>query len=186
MSMGERPSGIENAGREPETAARLLAQVRAVATELRPHLADAPVTLDSLLDKDLGFDSLGRVEVLVRLERVFGVSLPETVFADAETPRDLLRAILGASGAPAAAAAIDGGALGDAALGETAVPFAAETLTEVLDWHVRAHADRPHIRLYDDEGEGEAITFRELAAGAQRVAAGLQRGGFEPGRAVVI
>ena len=91
-----------NNGKDAEPAAsvlavRLLRQVREVAAELRPHLSQTPVTLDSLLDKDLGFDSLGRVELLVRIERAFGIALPENAFANAETPRDLLRAVLGAA-----------------------------------------------------------------------------------------
>ncbi|MGH6662751.1 MAG: acyl carrier protein, partial [Rhodospirillales bacterium] len=88
-----------------ETAARLLAVVREVAAELHPHLADAPVGLDSVLDKELGFDSLGRVELLVRIERAFAVTLPEQVFATVDTPRDLLRAVTAARGAAAPAAA---------------------------------------------------------------------------------
>ena len=96
--MTESPNNGKNA--EPAAsvlAVRLLRQVREVAAELRPHLSQTPVTLDSLLDKDLGFDSLGRVELLVRIERAFGIALPENAFANTETPRDLLRAVLGAA-----------------------------------------------------------------------------------------
>ncbi|MGE5800375.1 MAG: acyl carrier protein [Syntrophaceae bacterium] len=49
------------------------------------------ITLDSSLDRDAGLDSLARMELLARLESQFGIALPERVFADAETPRDLLR-----------------------------------------------------------------------------------------------
>ena len=46
----------------------------------------------------LGFDSLGRGELVARIEAAFDVTLPDQVLASAETPRDLLRAVLGAAG----------------------------------------------------------------------------------------
>lgn len=189
-------TGSPNHGKDAEPAAsipaaRLLRQVREVAAELRPHLSQTPVTLDSLLDKDLGFDSLGRVELLVRIERAFGVSLPEHAFANAETPRDLLRAVLGAAKGVKEAGGAEGIPI-QADMGHEAVdgagdlPFGAATLTEVLDWQARVHPDRPHIRLYSDEGEGETLSYRALKEGAERVAAGLQQQGFEPGRSAVV
>jgi len=76
----------------------LLATVRKLAAELHARPEEAiQVALDSSLERDLGFDSLGRVELLTRLEQVFGVSLPERVLATAETPRDLLQAVLAAT-----------------------------------------------------------------------------------------
>ncbi len=166
-------------------AAVLARVIRDLAQELHPRgLAPAALSLDSALDRDLGFDSLGRVELLARLEAAFDVALPEQLLASAETPRDLLRAVLGAGdrrqarGAPEAVAVT----LGEA----EAAPHGAETLVEVLDWHVRTHAERPHIRLYADEGEGDVITYGELWRGAQGVAAGLQREGVRPGDCVVI
>ena len=48
------------------------------------------------LARDLGLDSLGRVELLGRMEKTFGVRLPESVLGTAETPRDLLQALLSA------------------------------------------------------------------------------------------
>jgi acyl carrier protein len=73
--------------------------VREVLTELHPGRKDmGPVTLDSALEEDLGLDSLARVELLMRLERAFGVRPPEQLLSTAETPRDLLRALLAARG----------------------------------------------------------------------------------------
>ena len=82
---------------------KLLSVVAAVAREARPHV-DAYVTLDSSLERELGLDSLARVELVLRLEREFGASLPEQALASSETPRDLLRFLLAAPGqAPQAA-----------------------------------------------------------------------------------
>src|SRR5438067_10980949 len=68
---------------------RLLAVVAEVAREARPHV-DAYVALDSSLERDLGLDSLARVELVLRVEREFAARLPEPALGASETPRDLL------------------------------------------------------------------------------------------------
>ena len=68
--------------------------IRQLVLELHPRYKDTiQITLDSLLDKDLGFDSLSRVELLLRIRRTYDVSLPDQVLSRAETPRDLFQAI---------------------------------------------------------------------------------------------
>src|SRR5688572_29815668 len=76
---------------------RVLAVVATVAREARPHIT-VDVALDSSLERELGLDSLARVELVLRLEREFGSSLPEQALASSETPRDLLRFLLAAVG----------------------------------------------------------------------------------------
>ncbi len=89
----DRPPEPGRAAAAPEE--RLLAVVDALARELNPkHKRALPVTLDSSLDRDLGIDSLGRAELLLRLERAFMARLPERLLGEAETPRDLLAAVL--------------------------------------------------------------------------------------------
>ena len=84
----------------------LLETVRRFAAESHARSGgEIQVTLDSSFEKDLYLDSLGRVELLMRVERAFGISLPEQLLASAETPRDLLREILVA--APATATPIN-------------------------------------------------------------------------------
>jgi Acyl-CoA synthetases (AMP-forming)/AMP-acid ligases II len=171
----------ENSG---DMVALLLKVVRELAAELHPHhTALQLATLDSALDRDLGLDSLARVELLTRIERSFGVTLREQAFADTETPRDLLRAVLDARGtnAPFAAAEIQ-----SVPLGEAQAPHTANTLVDVLNWHVRTHPDRPHIQLMSGEDAGELITYRQLKERAEAVAAGLQQRGFQPGERAVI
>ncbi len=183
--MAERQGNGKEAVKNAETAAKLLTVVRDLAAELHPRkTAVGPATLDSALDRDLGFDSLGLVELLVRIERAFDITVPEQVLGSAETPRDLLRAVLGAeapSGTPAAAE------IKNLSLGETeAAPFSAGTLVEVLEWHVQAHPERPHIRLYSDLDEGKTITYRALKEAAERLARGLQDKGLKAGESVAI
>src|SRR5688572_4904034 len=78
----------------PPSQAAVLEVARALAGELQPQRKWGSLTLDSSLERDLGLDSLGRVELLARMEKAFGVRLPEAVLGTAETPRDLLQALL--------------------------------------------------------------------------------------------
>src|SRR5262245_45213707 len=163
----------------------LLTVVQQLALELHPHKHNAlTVTLDSALERDLGFDSLGRMELLLRLERAFGVQLPEQVLATAEVLRDLVEAVRKASigtglRVPTAvetgvSEAVDG------------IPAGATTLVEVLEWYARVHPQRRHITLYGEDEHVEEITYAGLYASAESVAAGLQAHGLQPGQTVAL
>lgn len=167
-----------------DTSSTLLATIRQLAAELhmRPEAAIL-VTLDSSLERDLGIDSLGRVELLARIEQAFGISLPEQVFITAETSRDLLQAVLAAAPAMAPLAAVQ---RSEAPVWVQAEPADAMTLPEVLDWHVRAHPDRTHITLQDAESKETAITYAALRDGAEEIAAGLLERELQPGQSVAI
>ena len=169
------------------SAEAVLSHVRELALELHPRRKHSlRITLDSALDRDLGFDSLSRVELLLRLERAFGISLPEQVLASAETPRDLWRALLSAGAAgrqgPSSAQIMRAAALEEL----EGTPHTARTLPEMLDWHVLSHPQRPHVYLYGDGDEPEVITYAALADGARALAAGLQARGLLPGQTVAI
>ncbi len=175
---------VNDAGTK-NTAEALVQLVQKLSAEL--HRQQAPllgVSLDSTLDHDLGLDSLARMELIARIERHFGVALPDRAFVEAETPRDLLQAILRASSPRGRPALAD---VSQIQLAETeAIPLSAQTLIDVLHWHVSAHPDRPHIQLYSDEGEGAVISYRQLWQGAEKVAAGLQHLGLQHAEPVAI
>ena len=162
----------------------LLETIRQLAAELHPSRAAAPASLDNRLEEHYGFDSLSRVELFLRIEKRFGVGLPESVMASAETPRDLMRAMLAASPARHAYA----GTLErvSALAAESETPDRAATLPEVLEWHVGRHPDRPHIVLQNEEGAERTVTYSELGEAARAIAAGLQERGLQPGHAVAI
>ncbi|HEX7219325.1 MAG TPA: AMP-binding protein [Burkholderiales bacterium] len=160
---------------------RLLALVAAVAKEARPNV-EAYVTLDSSLERELGLDSLARVELVLRLEREFAVSLPEQALASSETPRDLLRFLLAGRGqAPHAA---DRTVVN---LSQEGVrpPERAQTLTEALEYHVERQPDRLTVLLLEENIE-HRITYHELWNGAMAYAAGLAASGLMPGQTVAI
>ena len=66
------------------------------------------------------------------------------------------------------------------------LPTRAGTLLDVLEWHTARHGERPHIEFYDDAGAGEILRYVDLRDGAERVAAGLQAQGLEPGERVAL
>lgn len=164
-------------------AAGILNLVGDLSREIHPYRKNLQaITLDSRLDKDLGIDSLGRVELLSRLENHYGINLPETVFASTETPRDLLRAIQGSA---AAVAPKKTDRLPELDPGETeGTPADSHTLHDVLDWHARKHPQRDHIHVYSDTDEGTRISYAALREDALRIATGLQHRGLQPGDTV--
>ena len=172
---------------EPQAldASSLLDAMREVVTELHPHLgAQARITLDSSLDRDLGLDSLSRMELLARLERRFGATIPETVMANAETARELLPALLAGERHQRTPASVRSR---EARIDATdAIPAAASTLLEAADFHARHHGDRAHVELLGSSGEPQRITFAELVDRAEGIAAGLVDRGLEPGQSAAL
>ncbi|HTT12566.1 MAG TPA: AMP-binding protein [Burkholderiaceae bacterium] len=169
--------------RPPERA--LLEIVEQTVRDLQPGAAVLPrIVLDSTLDRDLGFDSLARVELLLRIERDFHIDLPPETLQRAETVHDLLVAIARAgSAAPSGAqVALD---LRQPGAGEIEEPATASTLLEVLDHHVQAHAEKVQIIVLADDTATE-ISYGALAGGARKVAAALQRAGLEPRQCVAL
>ncbi|HEY9857035.1 MAG TPA: AMP-binding protein, partial [Stenomitos sp.] len=165
-----------------EAAPRLLDLIQGLLLELHPHGRPRAVTLDSSLERDLGLDSLGRMELLHQVEDAFGVRLPEQLIVTAETPRDVLRALLARTGqAPPEELKVAFLRTGPA----PEAPQQAMTLTEVLTWHATTHPERVHVHLQTDP-EPVELTYHDLLTGAAEVAAGLQAHGLEPGETVAI
>ncbi len=165
-----------------DAALRLLALVRAFLEETRPG-RQVVVTLDSAIERDLGVDSLGRVELLLRAEREFNISMPERALTSVETPRDLLLILLSAH-APEKDAQKTVREL--VVVSDAQVPDQAQTLIDVLDWHVAQHPDQLQIHLYDEDEREHDLSYAELRAGAEAVAVGLVAGGLEPAQTVAI
>jgi len=166
----------------PIDANKVLAVVQAVAREARPSI-EPHVALDSSLEKELGLDSLARVELVLRLEREFATSLPEQALATSETPRDLLRFLLSSAGQAPRAADTSVASLAQST--DVRPPAQAQTLTEALEYHVERQPDRLTVHLYE-EGRETPITYRQLYDGALGYAARLAQAGLQPGQMVAI
>ncbi|MFN3988197.1 MAG: AMP-binding protein [Rhodocyclaceae bacterium] len=204
MSMPESPPAPDRA------AERLRALIAELLHELRPGGAEC-VRLDSRLERDLGIDSLGRVELAARVERAFAVRLPDEAVFDAESVSDLLRTVeqaraSGSGGMPDGGGGQDGrredgdgpagpGVMralhgGAAVAGDSPAPdgfpTAARSLPEMLDWHLARHGERTHVRFLEDGVVRASMTYAGLAEAAGRVAGGLLRAGVVPGQCVAL
>ena len=169
---------------ESGAAERLLDTMDAMLRELRPTAPPRAVTMDSSIERDLGIDSLSRVELGARIERAFGVSLPDEAALSARTPRELLDAIAATAKAPKIAR----GALESAPLSEAvaAIPEHASTLIEVLDWHAQRHSEREHVRLFDGERTISTLSYAQLRERAHALAGALAKKGLQPGDTVAL
>ena len=204
--MSDRAQEDPAESRTPD-ARSLVAAIREIVAELHPHLdAGAGVTLDSSLDRDLGLDSLSRMELLSRLERRFGVTIPEAVMANAETARELLPALRAGErrrrtagtachsqtihGSDAARLSTAGPEAVETPEAADAIPTGASTLLEAVDFHAHRHGDRVHVELYGSadapEGEPARITFAALVERAEHLAAGLADRGLAPGQSAAL
>ncbi len=178
----------DTTNRTNDTVIELLQVINVLITEVQPHRSAKAITLDTSFEKDLGLDSLTRVELISRVEKKFKLALPEQIIAETESARDLLRAIQGTAMPRTALheADIQAVALDDTGADVKATPDDSLTLIDVLNWHVSSHPDRPHIRMYTDKGDGEVITYQQLKDAAVRVAGGLQQRGLQPAEPVVL
>ncbi len=167
-----------------ELGRALVAIASGLARELNPHRQRTDhAGLDSSLERDWGFDSLSRAELLLRIERAFSVRLPEHLLGEAETLADLLPVLAGASSLPS----VDVTRRQPLAEGAAEpAPAQAKTLTEVLDWHVSRHGERVHLVLWHGDGQEASLTYRQVAEQARAVANGLIEAGLEPGERAAI
>jgi fatty-acyl-CoA synthase len=158
-------------------------QLLAITAELVKELGGsrAVPTLDHSLERDLGISSLERVELLLRLERAFGVRLPDAVMAEAITARDLVAAVLRAE--PRVAEPLP--SRREPSISGTSAPSSADTLVHVLSWHAERTPDRVHIHLREDDRE-TTIKYGELLTAAGRVGSGLHSLGIRRGDSVAI
>ncbi len=167
----------------------LLSIVRQIYQDVHrraPH--NTPIHLRSRFDRDLGLDSLARVELLLRVEKAFAVHIPDAVLESAGTPEQLLQALGDAQQLklPSNAAVIEAPRLEEDSSG---MPDGLTTLPEALDWHVQRHPQRTQIIYSDDltvDADVTEITYGQLAERAEAVAAGLQSRGIEPRQTVAI
>ncbi|MBL8392744.1 MAG: AMP-binding protein [Candidatus Accumulibacter sp.] len=170
-----------------DAATRLLRVVSLLVEETRPGRAGR-VGLHSHLERDLGLDSLARVELLLRVGSEFGRSLPEAALSEAETPADLLRLIDRAGTATQRVTAVDLAPAG----GPISLPEQARTLVEVLEWHAERQPERRHVLLYGDidaatgEPRCAPLSYGELLAEARCVATALVSRGLLPRQAVAL
>jgi 1-acyl-sn-glycerol-3-phosphate acyltransferase len=183
MNFGVDQNAIDHTSR----ARSLIAVVTDIVRELHGRKTSSlNVTLSSRLDRDLGIDSLGRTELILRLERVFRIRLPVSIISEADTVGDILTAL--EQGSPQQRARVAIAAEAPIATQSVVAPAAeAKTMVEALEWHVARNPDRVHVTVLQDENIVLAtMTYAELSRAAQAVAAGLIARDVMPGDRVAL
>jgi 1-acyl-sn-glycerol-3-phosphate acyltransferase len=160
----------------------LLAILAGLMDELGGVRAQGRVALDDTLERDLGLGSLERVELLVRLERAFGVRLADAVIAEAVSARDLVAALVSGATAPAERLPERIGP----ALPGVAAPASTRTLVEALRWHAERNPERTTVFVREDDGAEHEISYGHLWQRATAIAAGLAERGLEAGERVAL
>ena len=162
----------------------LIALVAELVRELHPQrIRFIDILPSSRIERDLGIDSLGRTELILRIERAFRVRLSAQTIGEAETVHDLVRAL------ERAGPARERISLEAPAPALPSVPAASEaqTLVEVLEWHAAQHPDRLHLTVLQDEATVlGTLTYGELATRARSVARGLIARDVAPGDRVAL
>jgi acyl carrier protein len=72
----------------------LLPVIRELVGEVHPHWKNLHFSPDTHLEKELGLDSMARLELCTRVESSLGITLDENAVAGATTPNKLLQVIL--------------------------------------------------------------------------------------------
>ena len=184
VTLGSSDSSVKATEREARER-DLITVVAALVRELHPQrFRYIDIHPSSRIEHDLGIDSLGRTELILRIERTFRVRLPAQTIGEAETVHDLLEALARA------------GPTRERAALETrqppafpSVPAASEarTLIEVLEWHAVRHPDRLHLTVLLDEATIlGTLTYGELAGKARNMAQGLITRDIVPGDRVAL
>ncbi|HEX5481416.1 MAG TPA: AMP-binding protein [Terriglobia bacterium] len=164
---------------------QILEVVRELLLELGSVRAAESLTMNSLLDRDLGLGSLERVELLVRLEARFKTRLPEEAAQEAESPGDWARTIF--DGAKSSGAAGGGGRypIAQPARDAPEAPASATAWPDVLKRHAQIEPDRVQVHLLEEDS-GRDISYGQLLETASRVAAGLRDAGLRRDETVAI
>ena len=169
----------EAAGRDTPRE-RVYAAIRDLALELHPAWSRSLVVRPgSDLDRELGYDSLARAELLLRLNRAFGIALPDQLIVEAATAGDIAeRSRRPRRGRPRRCRRPP---CRRRPCRRLAAPEDAATLVEVLAAHVRAHPDRTHVHLWQGEQAEAPLSYGALDRAARTVAQGLVAAGVERG-----
>lgn len=128
------------------------------------------IRIDSSLQRHLGIDSLGRAELIDRIEKKFSVTLPDTILSHAETLNDIAKYLLHSS--PQLDLPMDETISHEE---RTSVdPSLAHTLMQVLLQYGELSPDKTHIFFQHESGEQEKITYKQLLDSSLKVAQGLK------------
>ncbi len=160
----------------------LMSIVRQFISEYKTERVLSNLSIDALIENDLGVDSLGRVELFLRIEKAFSIQFEDTLMIEAKTLRDIADAIQKEHPIRKVIPTAFITPLPEIEIN----PASAKTLVEVLQRHAAEDPNRPHIYLQDEHGAEIIIRYGQLFESSTRVAAGLYEQGLKPGQTVAI
>lgn len=164
--------------------AQLIHLTRHFLLEQGGERAANAVTLQVSLERQLGIDSLGKVELFRRIEREMGVTLSDKVMAEADTLQYIAEMLISSN-------------VATFSFKKNVIPLSPHvpvdvnisqvtTLQEVLIAYARFYPERTHLYLQDEEGEETPLTYGELLEKAYRIGNGLIHYGIQPNDTVSI
>lgn len=179
-AQGTEPTSTPAATDEERVEERVLEVVRELARETGGQRAAAAVSRTASLEREIGFGSLERVELLARLERALGREADDHLLL-VDTPEELARALAEAprSAGPAPRPAPTPRAPTAVRVDDVA------TMTEALARRAAAEPARMHVVLHEDAAR-RTVSYGELQAGATAIARGLAAHGVRRGEPVGI
>ena len=161
----------------------VLDEARALALETGGERAGRALSESASLERDIGLGSIEKVELITRLERRMGATLPDDVL-QADTCADIAAAF---ASAPVQAPIPD--RLRQRALEplmETGPATLASTVDRALASRAEQVPDRVTIFLTEDDGSERDVTYDDLFQGAAQIAAGLAARGISKGDTVAL
>lgn len=161
---------------------KLLSLLRDFIAEFKPERALQALHLNAALERDLGIDSLGRVELFLRIEKAFTVVFPESLLATADTVKDIAQALHQSQPGTLASAREFAAILQPTQMD----PSHCVSLLEVLVKYGNLDPKRPQVYLINDRNEQKIIRYGELLEAAKKVASGLLALGLKPRETVAI
>jgi fatty-acyl-CoA synthase len=169
----------------------LLTILKEFLSQLDAQRAIQSIRIDASLERELGIDSLGKVELFHRIEKRFHLQLPERAMATADSLQDLVQYIqleqvhfsqqkiqqtvsppLKPLSHPLKTLSLD--------------PSGTSTLLDVIHLYGLNESERPHIYYQNEYGIEKIIHYGTLFKEAEKVALGLQERNIQSGETIAI
>ena len=76
------------------TRAEVMEKTRRIVLDLYPEMAEADLSEDTVVNTDMGIDSMGFVLIICKLEAAFGVKIPDRQWSKLSTLGDVVDIII--------------------------------------------------------------------------------------------
>ena len=76
------------------TRAEVMEKTRRIVLDLYPEMAEADLSEDTVVNTDMGIDSMGFVLIICKLEAAFGVKIPDRQWGKLSTLGDVVDIIM--------------------------------------------------------------------------------------------